>query len=434
MRIRVLKTALRYAFLAVISLALLTGRGVVNRTHIEELAGSRLYSLTQWEVENFPDKWLYRVRLLLPGSSLDEQAKVDLVLEYSRLSERERELEGAILKAWALSPTGEDGQLHALEAELARVQDARVGMRNRVEEIMEGLIDSIVFQEGLSLGGPISALGVHFPPVDIRIDHSPPVMVTSPRDRIEMIGGVLLRPDTTVEEMAAIEELITEEKDLSVLVQGTGGVATFPAVISPDFSLRGTLITAAHEWMHHYLFFHPLGRTYGKNPQMTSLNETVANIFGGEVGELAYKRFKVEQEAPTAPQQAQGQAAAAEEFDFRTEMRTTRFRAEELLAEGSIEEAEQYMEDRRLFLADHGHYIRKLNQAYFAFHGNYADSPASISPIHQQLRTLRDDSSSLGDFVRRVASVSSYEEFLELLEDVDAGQWPTIRHSRFARV
>ena len=107
MRIRVLKTALRYAFLALISLALLTGRGVVNRTHIEELAGARLYSLTQWEVENFPDKWLYRARLLLPGSSLDEQAKVDLVLEYSRLGERERELEGAILKAWALSPTGE---------------------------------------------------------------------------------------------------------------------------------------------------------------------------------------------------------------------------------------------------------------------------------------------------------------------------------------
>ena len=54
-------------------------------------------------------------------------------------------------------------------------------------------------------------------------------MVTSHRDRIEMIGGVLLRPNTTVEEMAAIEELITEEKDLSVLVQATGGVATFPA-------------------------------------------------------------------------------------------------------------------------------------------------------------------------------------------------------------
>ena len=119
-------------------------------------------------------------------------------------------------------------QLHALEAELARVQDARIGMRNRVEEIMEGLIDSIVFQEGLTLGGPISALGLHFPPVDIRIEHSPPVMVTSPRDRIEMIGGVLLRPGTTVEEMTALEELITEEKDLSVLVQATGGVANLP--------------------------------------------------------------------------------------------------------------------------------------------------------------------------------------------------------------
>ena len=73
------------------------------------------------------------------------------------------------------------------------------------------------------------------------------------------------------------------------------------------------------------------------------------------------------------------------------------------------------MEQRRQFLAEHGHYIRKLNQAYFAFHGTYADNPASISPIFDQLSDLRAASPSLGDFVKVVAAVSSYEEFLELL-------------------
>ena len=87
------------------------------------------------------------------------------------------------------------------------------------------------------------------------------------------------------------------------------------------------------------------------------------------------------------------------------------------------------MEQRRQFLADHGHFIRKLNQAYFAFHGTYADSPASISPIFEQLNTLRAASPSLGDFVREVASISSYAEFLELLEMETgrAGSAPTSR-------
>ena len=55
---------------------------------------------------------------------------------------------------------------------------------------------------------------------------------------------------------------------------------------------------------------------------------------------------------------------------------------EGLLAQGKIEEAEAYMEERRRFLAANGHFIRKINQAFFAFHGSYATSPASISPGH----------------------------------------------------
>ena len=99
-------------------------------------------------------------------------------------------------------------------------------------------------------------------------------------------------------------------------------------------------------------------------------------------------------------------------------MRATRLRTEELLAAGLIDEAERYMEERRLFLADNGYHIRKLNQAYFAFHGSYADSAASISPIDGQLRAIREMSDSLGDFVRTVAAVSSHDEFLELLAEL----------------
>ena len=419
---RVLRASFRFAVVVLISLVLLTGRGDLHLSPVEDLAKSHLYSLVQWELGNFLDKWLYRARLLLPGNSLDEQAKVDLVLEYFQLGELENRLEKAVQEARISSDGDESRSLDDLEEELRQVQEARGKMRDRVEEVVEGELDSIISSEGLAVGGPIRSLGIHFPPVDFRLEPSPRVLVVSPRDRIEMIEGILLEPGITLEEMETLEERVLKEEDLSVLVEGTGGVATYPAIISPDFSLRGTLVTAAHEWLHHYLFFHSLGRTYGKNPDMTSLNETLANIFGQEIGGRAFQKFEERMAATDPPPPSKSPPSESplkeqDDFDFRLEMRETRIRAEELLREDKIEEAEQYMEERRLFLADHGHFIRKLNQAYFAFHGTYADSPASVSPIFEQLSTLRAASPSLGDFVREMGSISSYAEFLELLEE-----------------
>jgi hypothetical protein len=39
---------------------------------------------------------------------------------------------------------------------------------------------------------------------------------------------------------------------------------------------------------------------------------------------------------------------------------------------GKVELAEEFMEERRQFFWKKGYHIRKLNQAYFAFHGAYA--------------------------------------------------------------
>jgi hypothetical protein len=49
-------------------------------------------------------------------------------------------------------------------------------------------------------------------------------------------------------------------------------------------------------------------------------------------------------------------------------MHVTRLTVDELLAEGKIDEAESYMEERRRIFWDNGfQHLRKLNQAYFAF-------------------------------------------------------------------
>ena len=373
-----LRAALRSIFVVVASAMLLFSSDTLHLSPVAELAKAHLYSLVQWELENFTDKWLYQLRLLLPGDSLEDTEKVDLVLEYFSLGAQERELVRETERFFASSPGRDNDSLSALEDDLARVRKARIGMRDRVEEILESEIDAVISNEGLALGGPLKSLGLRFPPVDFRFDPSPRVLVVSPRDRIERAEDVLLKPDITLEEMESLEQRVLEQEDLSALVEGTGGVASYPSVVAHDTSLKHALNTAAHEWLHHYLFFRPLGQGYWRSSDLTSLNETLASIFGREVSEIAYSRYQVAEDVPDPPQ-SEVQPLDQDAFDFAAEMRETRLRTDELLGEGNIEEAEEYMEQRRQLFVAHGYYIRKLNQAYFAFHGTYADSPASVS-------------------------------------------------------
>ena len=78
------------------------------------------------------------------------------------------------------------------------------------------------------------------------------------------------------------------------------------------------------------------------------------------------------------------------------------------------------MEERRLVFVEQGYAIRKLNQAYFAFYGTYADLPASISPIGGQVERFRELVPDLGEFIRAVSRISSYEQFLDMLAELEA--------------
>jgi hypothetical protein len=99
-------------------------------------------------------------------------------------------------------------------------------------------------------------------------------------------------------------------------------------------------------------------------------------------------------------------------------MHETRVHADELLAEGKIDEAEAYMEQRRLIFWDNGYPLRKLNQAYFAFHGAYADVPggaAGEDPVGPAVRALRQQSGSLAEFIHTIAWMTSFEELQEAI-------------------
>ena len=177
----------------------------------------------------------------------------------------------------------------------------------------------------------------------------------------------------------------------------------------------------AHEWLHHWFFFRPLGRGFWDSPEMTTLNETAATLGGAELGAKAYAAMAeatvpdetVAEDTPAGKPEPNRPPAG---FDAAEAIRETRLRTEQLLARGEIVGAEAYMEERRQLLVDRGYRIRKINQAFFAFRESYATDPGSISPIDDQLRGLRQSSDSLGDFLRTVAGFGSYEEFLEHLE------------------
>ena len=163
--------------------------------------------------------------------------------------------------------------------------------------------------------------------------------------------------------------------------------------------------------MHNYLVFKPLGFLYlldltgiSRNYEIATINETVVGMVSKEIGTIVYQKFYSDYEnSPQAP-------VEEPEVDFNQEMREIRQIVDTYLAQGEISQAEEYMEQKRQYLASMGYYIRKLNQAYFAFHGTYADSPTSISPIGAELKQLREQSASLKYFLDTVAVMTSRQD------------------------
>lgn len=384
-----------------IILLLLTSRGSLNITPLRTAAAPYHYPLISWEVSHVPGKWFYKIRDLLPGGHRQRERRRQEVKEFIALGEKVNRTEGELRRAIASSASPDE--VSRLENELQRLRDELARRGAQVEEILESEISDTLGREGFK-----SRLGIVFPPVDFAFAQPPKVLITSPRDRIEMLETVLLQPQTGLARVEALEERVTERWDLSALVEDAGGLSTYPSVMNSTYGLRGTLSVACHEWLHHYLYFRPLGRNYFSSPEMATLNETVANLAGAELGDLTYEAITGEKVVRHEPPQEGGEPPA---FDFNREMRKTRLRVDELLALGHVEEAEAYMEERRLLFVEQGYYIRKINQAYFAFHGTYADAPASVSPMHGELKRLRASTSSVGEFVRTVARFGNYADF-----------------------
>ncbi|MDP2728110.1 MAG: hypothetical protein Q8P59_11290 [Dehalococcoidia bacterium] len=346
-----------------------------------------------------------------PSLILPVELEISLTEEYFTLAGQARRL-----RAETRDTRSHNAQtIEILREQLDWAQQRRDLLRGQVEEIIARQTG-----EGLSAAGLVAAPGAQrpdwvFPPAQFFLLPAPFVLVTSPRDHIEITGSYLLSPQLSPAEMGDIEAQ-AEVGPLSALVERTGGFSLYPAWVSDDDTLRRTLETVAHEWTHAYLLFYPLGRGYFQDYEMRTLNETVADMVGHEVGDSVYRRYYATFKGPPA---AQEDAAKAREAAYAVQMRVTRTTVDQMLSQGKIDEAEAYMDAQRQQLTSKGYALRRLNQAYLALHGTYADEVAFEAPVGNVLRDLRARSSNLGDFVRKVGAASSYADFERIAQPSD---------------
>jgi hypothetical protein len=334
-----------------------------------------------------------------------------IVMEYLNIIGRIEAIESQINDIYADpnvgDPISQSAQLNQL---LNGLIHQRAHFGPLAESILQDQLSAIVADAGLTLSGqPI-------PPILYHSSALPTAMIISPRDIIRQDTDISLMPDMSVDQRVILEDQVDHNLNVSSLVVDVGGIGVYPTMVMQTTNLNWLVETIAHEWIHNYLTMRPLGLNYFTSPELRTMNETTASIAGIELGKALIAQFFPERVPPAASTSFLINTRVAQQaqvFDFRAEMRTTRVTVDGLLKDGKVDEAEAYMEQRRLYFWDNGYPIRKINQAYFAFYGAYADQPggeAGEDPVGAAVRTLRSQSASLIDFINRIAWLTSFEQ------------------------
>jgi hypothetical protein len=340
------------------------------------------FDIVSWQLAAVPGKWLYAL-----GTPLrDDPPAEESLARYFALDDRDspeaQQLEGA------------------------------------AESVIEGRLDDAL--QDLGLPG-VPGLSV-WPPVDIELTAPPRLLAVSPRERIQLLSRTMLRPGLDLAQAIAIEERAAAVDDRSTVVLPLGGLSTYPAIVTDDAAYAETMKAAAHEWIHHYLAFHPLGWNTLFSEDTLRINETVADLAGEEIATVTLRRSGTPSTPATSLETDASRASAQEARlkDRDSTLRALRIEVDALLEQGRIDEAEQRMEQARLELAARGVNIRRLNQAYFAWTGTYAARGDSIDVLGGQLREMRQRAGSLRRFLEVVRSVTSRADVARILDELRA--------------
>lgn len=274
-----------------------------------------------------------------------------------------------------------------IETQLTVLREQQSLVQPAIEQTIEHQVGGVLAAQKIGAGLPA------FPPVWFTFIEPPRKLVASPRAYIQTAYYTMLQPNLPADQREQIEATIEKQFNLSAYITQIGGLGAYPTIVTNQAPLEWILSTVAHEWVHNYLTLFPLGINYDKSPELTILNETVADIAGDELGAatLAANYPELVRLFPGKDEPAPTPVAAntLPPFDFRKEMRHTREVVDMFLKAGRVEDAEEYMKIRRILFQENGYSIRKLNQAYFAFHGAYGTGAAATSPIGPKLQELR---------------------------------------------
>ena len=348
------------------------------------------------------------------ADTLTPEEQGQLVLEYLELIDRIDQADRRLNEIYA-DPgiTNPESASRLLRQQLSDLEAQRDLLGPVAESILQGQVSQIVAELGLTVGGqPVPPVLFHSTPL-------PTALIVSPRDEIKQLHNRSLEPNLHVDQRTNMEDSIDQAFDVSSLIVDVGGIGVYPTMITETSNLNFLTEVIAHEWVHNFLSLRPLGLNYFTSPELRTMNETAAALAGKEIGLAVMERFYPELVPPPPPPETPsepGDPPPPPTFDYREEMRQTRVTTDLLLAEGKIEEAEQYMESRRQVFWEHGYRIRKLNQAYFAFYGAYADAPggaAGEDPVGEAVRALYASSPSLESFLKRIAWMTSFEDLLD---------------------
>ena len=358
---------------AAVVLLLCTSAAQQPGLRVEQVAGSRAFPLTDWLL--------------------------------ARLAERSERIALGLLGARPV-PTPDD-RANAAAYFAARPAD-RAPLADGAELALERSVAGILRDEGLTRAAPWTAWNggpdsgqMLFPPVSFTFTAPPEVLIVSRRDRIEVVQSALLRPGLTDADAERLEAS-TDALGYVSLVVPIGGLATYPTMVLETNRPVDAAVAVTHEWLHGYLFFSPLGLRYWSSQEARMINETTAEMLSWELGPRAARDLGLDTAPPPRPATPQPSMV-----QFRTMMRETRVQFDGLLRAGKLDEADTYLQARRLDFVAAGWQMRKLNQAYFAFFGSYGDAAAGVNPIPRQLGWLRAASGSPVEFLRRVGQLTS---------------------------
>jgi len=351
---------------------------------------------------------------------LDRESQRQIVLDYIHLIGEIQQAEGELNLIYT-NPEIDEPEIQAkpIQENLDALYTRRADLAPLAESVLQEMLSTVAAEMGFTpLGQPIPPVMYHSTPL-------PWALIVSPRERIAQEANISLKTTLTLEDHILLEDEIAAALDVSTLVVPVGGVGTYPTMIAQTSNLNWLTTVIAHEWIHNYLTLRPLGVRYEQSPELRTMNETTASLTGDELGAALIAEFFPELVPPPpppaqpTPQPDPQPTPEPERFDFRAEMYKTRIQVDALLAEGKVADAESYMEQRRLVFWENGYRIRKLNQAYFAFYGAYADQPvgsAGEDPVGAAVRQLRAQSDSLIEFVDAMSKLKSFQELQGLLQ------------------